>query len=172
MKISNILKKYDTDKNSGKHCYGPAYDQLFKSFNRKSNLDIIEIGTQFGESLRAWREFFPNADITGVDIVDIVEEKYPGIGYIISDVKELKMNKEFDIVIDDGSHKLSDVLYTVKNFKLKKNGMMIIEDCQAPGHWFRAIKELTEYSVEGIDLRSVNKRRDDYLIVLRNYDYN
>jgi hypothetical protein len=35
----------------------------------------------------------------------------------------MRPNKEYDIVIDDGSHKLSDVVHTVRNFKLKVVGI-------------------------------------------------
>jgi len=60
-KISHILSEYKTDKNNNEkrgHCYGKAYDLLFEPFNRLEKLDIIEIGTQYGESLLAWRDFF------------------------------------------------------------------------------------------------------------------
>lgn len=177
--ISDILTKYkdgfgSTDKNRCKkwgHCYGWAYDHIFKSFDKEAKLDLIEIGAEWGASLLAWREFFPNANIAGVDIVDKIEIKRPDIEYIFSDVKNLKPTKEYDIVIDDGSHRLSDVLYVVNNFKLKVGGVMVIEDCQAPDHWFKAIKENTRYSIEIIDLRTIYGQHDDFLIVLRNYGY-
>lgn len=171
MKISEVLIKYKTDKhkndNSG-HCYGFVYDKLFEKFDRETKLEIIEIGTAYGESLLAWYEYFPNANITGIDIVDKVENKRLDINYIISDVNNLKLDKEYDIVIDDGSHKLNDVIYTVENFKLKKNGIMVIEDCQIPNDWLEKIKSVTNYLIEVFDLRNINQRQDDYLIVLRN----
>ena len=173
-KISQILTKYETDKNlcrKNAHCYGMAYDQIFKAFDRNAKLEIIEIGTEYGESLLAWREYFPNANISGIDNVDKVENKHEKIDYIISDVKNFKPDKELDIVIDDGSHKLSDVLCTVNNFKLKLGGVMIIEDAQAPVHWFEAIQKITKYSIETIDLREMYGQRDDFVIVLRNYGY-
>lgn len=174
MKISQILSKYDTDKNldrKGGHCYGKVYDQLFKSFNRTDSLDIIEIGTEKGWSLIAWKDFFKNANVSGVDIKDVATSKRKNINYIWQDVKTMKPKEKFDIVIDDGSHKLKDVVYVVKNFKLKEGGMMIIEDCQAPDHWYEKIKKNTEYSIEAIDLRQVNNQKDDFVIVLRNYGY-
>lgn len=171
MKISEVLLKYDTDKNKDRHCYGRVYDYLFSFFDRKAPLEIIEIGTEFGESLLAWREFFPNAKITGVDIVDVVKKKRLDIKYLFTDVKDLRPKTPFDIVIDDGSHKLSEVVHVVRNFKLKAGGIMVIEDCQAPGHWYLKIKKHTQYSIECIDLREVNGQPDDYLIVLRNYGY-
>lgn len=173
-KISQILSDYGTDKNlfhKNAHCYGLAYDRLFRSFDKNAELDIIEIGIEHGDSLLAWREFFPNASITGIDIKDTVGNKMKDIKYVISDVKDYKPNKEYDIVIDDGSHKLSDVMYTVRSFKLKIGGIMVIEDCQAPNHWFEKIRKSTKYAIETIDMRKVNNQHDDFLIVLRNYGY-
>lgn len=172
--ISKLLSDFATDKNldiKRGHCYGKAYDGLFNSFDRNAKLDIIEIGTEHGESLLAWREFFPYANISGVDIEDKVKNKRKDIKYIISDVKKLKPSKKYDIVIDDGSHKLSDVVHVVRNFKLKVGGVMIIEDCQAPNHWFEKIRKNTDHSIELIDMRKVNDQHDDFIIVLRNYGY-
>lgn len=175
MKISKILSKYDTDKNTCErrgHCYGKAYDGIFRSFDRTTKLDLIEIGIENGASLLVWREFFPNASITGVDIKDMVENKHPDVEYIIEDVKNMSPEQEYDIVIDDGSHKLKDVVHTVRNFKLKEGGVMVIEDAQAPEHWFQKIRKETKYTIELIDLRGLWNPRDDFLIVLRNYGYN
>ena len=183
MKISEILTKHawktsglphGTDKNRCRkwgHCYGWAYDHIFKPFDRNGKLDIMEVGIEYGGSLLAWKEFFPNANVSGIDILDRVENKVPGVEYIICDVKEFKPNKEYDIVIDDGSHRLNDVLCTVRNFKLKLGGVMVIEDCKVSGHWYEAIKKRTKYSIEAIDLREIYKQHDDFLIVLRNYGY-
>lgn len=182
MKISEILtelggknKVYSTDKNRcGKyaHCYGKAYDHLFAPFDREAELDIIEIGIEYGPSLEAWKRFFPNANVVGVDIEDKAVKKLPGIDYIISDVKDMKPEKPFDIVIDDGSHKLRDVKHVVENFELKVGGLMVIEDCQAPDHWFEAVRKRTKYSIELIDLRDLYNSRDDFMIALHNYGYN
>ena len=153
--------------------YGPVYDSVLSHFDRNAKLDIAEIGVLYGESLRAWRECFPNANITGVDIVDNVENKINDVEYVISDVREYQPNKRFDIVIDDGSHKINDVMFTVKHFKLKVGGVMIIEDCNRPYMLFDKIKEKTKYSIECIDLREISRgpHHDDFLIVLRNYGY-
>ena len=172
MKISEILKKYDTDKNT-KHCYGKFYDRLFRSFDRNADLDIIEVGIYYGESLLAWREFFPNAYITGLDIEDIVKKKDKSIEYDISDIKDFNTAIEYVIVIDDGSHKLPDVLATIKNLQLKDGGVMVIEDLQRRKYLLRHIAKAVrkKYSLEYINLRSVRRRNDDFLIVLRNYGY-
>ena len=80
--------------------------------------------------------------------------------------------KEYDIVIDDGSHQLEDVLCTVEKFKLKEGGMMILEDCSHPHYWIRKIKNRTLYSIEAIDFRRLYQQKDNFMIVLRNYGLN
>ena len=137
MKISEILAKYgkDTDK-IWHHHYGRAYDQLFAGFDREEKLNILEVGTQKGATLLAWKEYFPNANVVGVDIVDVVPKKYrkDTVTRIITDIKKLDTNIEFDIIIDDGSHYLSDMMYVVATYfpTMKDGGVMILEDVRYP----------------------------------------
>lgn len=137
LKISEILSKYgeDTDK-IYHHRYGDAYDQLFSRFDRQAPLNILEVGTQRGSTLLAWKEYFPNANVIGVDIVDVVPEKYrvDNITRIISDIKKVDFNEGFDIIIDDGSHYLPDMIYVVATqfMLMKDKGVMILEDIRFP----------------------------------------
>ena len=137
MKISKILTKLrkDTDK-IWHHRYGKAYDSLFAHFDRKAPLNIMEVGTQKGGTLLAWKEYFPNANVVGVDIVDVVPKKYrkDTVTRIISDIKKLDTNIEFDIIIDDGSHYLADMVYVVATYfaTMKDGGVMILEDVRYP----------------------------------------
>jgi len=137
MKISKILSKYgkDTDK-IWHHRYGKAYDELFSRFDRKAPLNIMEVGTQKGATLLAWKEYFPNANVIGVDIVDVVPKKYrkDTVIRVITDIKRLDTDIEFDIIIDDGSHYLADIVYVVANYlvPLKDRGVMILEDVRFP----------------------------------------
>lgn len=143
--ISEILKRYDTDK-VDPHTYGEVYDKLFGEFNREAPLNILEIGTQKGGSLCAWKDYFPNAKITGIDIVDVVKPEYKrdDIKYITCDINEYKTNEMFDLVIDDGSHYLKDVVHSVAYFSQKLNlgGIMIIEDVQNFNVWFPTIENI------------------------------
>lgn len=140
--ISEILARYNTDKVSP-HTYGQSYDALFSQFDREEPLNILEIGIQKGGSLCAWRDYFPNATVTGIDIVDEVLPEYrrDSISYIICDINDYKTTTNFDIVIDDGSHWLKDVVHSVALFSklLNVNGIMIIEDVQKDDVWIPAI---------------------------------
>lgn len=143
--ITQILRRYDTDKETF-HRYGSTYETLFQRFNRNDKLNILEVGTQKGGSLLAWKEYFPNANVYGVDIVDVVLKKYRKntVTRIISDIKEWRNDMEWDIVIDDGSHYLLDIVYVVANYflKLKSNGVLIIEDVRFPSLIIRVIENL------------------------------
>jgi len=147
MKISEILAKYgkDTDK-IWHHNYGGAYDSLFASFDRNAPLNIMEVGTQRGATLLAWKEYFPNANVVGVDIVDVVPEKYrqDNVTRVISDIKKYETDVEFDIIIDDGSHYLGDMVYVVVNYfmKMRDKGVMVLEDVRFPELTLEVINNL------------------------------
>ncbi len=156
-KISEILATYDTDKIVGHH-YGDAYDSLFSKFDRNAPLNILEIGTQKGGSLCAWQDYFPNAKVTGVDIVDVVKPEYKrdNITYVLSDIKEWVTNDTYDIIIDDGSHFDNDVAFVLKNYvnKVREGGLLIVEDVQNSTLW------------GGYELMRTGNKYDDLLIVI------
>lgn len=145
MEITEILKKYDTDK-EWYHHYGIVYKELFKRFKRKDKLNILEVGTQKGGSLLAWKEFFPNSNVIGVDIVDVVPEEYrkDTVTRVISDIKNVKIDYDFDIVIDDGSHFIGDIVFVICEYlvKLRKGGVLVIEDVRNPNLLLRVIENI------------------------------
>jgi cephalosporin hydroxylase len=188
MKISEILLKYNTDKNKGSlrmgpgtgHFYGETYDRIFEEFDKDSEVCVIEIGVEKGGSLLAWKEYFKNGFIVGIDISDnrIDEYKSDEVYYILSDIKDpslkdnsLIKNNQFDIIIDDGSHYFNDVFYLISNYldKLKINGYLIVEDCQQPEMWLSNISPIitNDYIITTQDLRNINGNYDDYLIIIK-----
>ena len=186
MGISELLLKYITDKNHGTikniynnlddrvivenadspigHTYGKSYQDIFDNFNKDAEINFMEIGIQRGGSVMAWREYFPNANIYGIDIINVIlpEYKRDDVTYIFKDindssVKEELKDVEFDIIIDDGSHRLWDILPTVQNYlpQLRKGGFMVIEDCLNPEQYLQEVKKIVPegYSVNTKDLR-------------------
>lgn len=151
MFISDILAKYDTDK-VNPHTYGPAYDSLFAEFDQEAKLNIMEIGVQKGGSLCAWQDYFPNATVSGLDIVDVVLPEYRrhGINYILCDINDYKTDTMFDIVVDDGSHWLKDVVRAVDVFsrKLNVDGIMVIEDVQFPNKLIPTVQEVLRVNLD------------------------
>jgi hypothetical protein len=112
--FKEIFIKYDTDKTDS---YGDAYEECFTPIRNDIKL-IFEIGVNRGGSVRAFKEFFPNAIIVGIDInpdcfftdpdqrikIEIGNANQKNfIDYLIN-----KYGNP-DIVIDDGSHCSSDM---------------------------------------------------------------
>ena len=138
-KKSNNLKilfnKYGSDK-SRDHDYHLIYCNLFKNLNSVKKILEIGIGTNNenfpsnmgikgtpGASLRAFRDFFKKARIFGADIdknILFQENRIKTFHVDQSDsnsIKNLykKVGNNFDLIIDDGSHNLSDILLSFKN---------------------------------------------------------
>ena len=154
--------------------------EIFEKFDYQSNINFLEIGIQKGGSLCAWKDYFQNGNIYGIDIVDCILDEYrrSDFNYIISDIKDLSIKETlkdvmFDIIIDDGSHHINDVVFVVSNYldKLNKGGYLIIEDCQDPKYWYSIIKQLitSEYEISFRDLRNHTpySSYDNFLITIK-----
>jgi len=117
--------------------YFPIYE---KYFSRYINQPLIfwEIGVAFGGSLQMWKQYFgPHAIIVGIDIIEeckMFEEHniHVRIGCQSDHAFLENIAAEFppDIVLDDGSHVMSDIKSTFSFLynKLPKNGIYVVED--------------------------------------------
>lgn len=120
--------------------YFKTYDDHFVQL-RESPVTLLEIGVQNGGSLEIWGKFFPNAErIIGCDIDekcrDLIFEDNR-IKVFIGDANSTDVRKAiiadtpaFDIIIDDGSHVVHDVIQSFANYfpYLKVGGIFVIED--------------------------------------------
>jgi len=158
MTIQELCVKYGTDKTPELgHPYAPIYDKLFKNLKVER---ILEIGIGFretmerhikdykpGASLRVWRDFFPEAQIYGIDIgpeAMITDE--PRITTLIGDSTDydwmVSQNlPTFDIIIDDGSHEHHDQLKTANNWLPKATQFYFIEDVAWPNFQLRNLAQ-------------------------------
>lgn len=136
MTLDEIAIKYDTDKSSKIHNYTAKYDQYFSRV-RNERIKILEIGIQNGYSLKMWKEYFPQAEIYGIDVVDcssMNEDRLHTIKGSQNDLIFLKKLHEqhgpFDIIIDDGSHVSSDMRISFDFLfpLLKPTGFYVVED--------------------------------------------
>ena len=142
MNLIEIGKKYPSSKNiSG---FIQLYEKYFSSF-RNSKINILEIGVDNGDSLRIWREYFTNANICGIDILkkdfkidntEILQGDQSDKNFLSTIIQKYK---NFDIIIDDGSHLKKDV---IKSFHLlfpylNNEGLYVVEDMQTSyNHFF------------------------------------
>lgn len=110
----------------------PEFLELYKKyFSAYADLPIrmLEIGVQHGGSIELWRNSFPKWEVFGLEINPI----YAGDNIVIgdqSDKSTLEKLGKFDVIIDDGGHKMSqqqtsfDVLFRAMN----PGGLYVIED--------------------------------------------
>lgn len=173
MKISEILKGKKTDK-ANQHSYGDYYDELFSKYDREAPVRILELGVQGGGSLQAWKEYFPNAEVIGVDISDARWPEYiiPNVAFYKCDLRDFRPEGLFDIIIDDSDHFIGTQMYIVNNYLkyLKPGGTMVIEDVQAPERDSEMIRQILhkDYVFDTVDLTTESGRYDDFLIIIKN----
>jgi len=136
--------------------YFPVYDELLG--NKKEQIrKVMEIGIgstnpsypwnmnfwlytqptyRPGDSLRAWRDYFPNATIYGQNInpaTVICEDRI--LTRCADSTQTVAFSEEtFDLIIDDGCHNFESQIATFKNFwpHLAENGIYVIEDILDP----------------------------------------
>jgi hypothetical protein len=135
--LNEIGLKNGTDKSSNIHDYLKKYEKYFP-FKRTDKIKLLEIGVLNGQSVKTWKDYFINATIVGIDIMDqckhYEEERiHIEIGdqtdeYFLKNIME--KYGPFDLIIDDGSHINSHV---IKSFKvlfesLNPQGLYVVED--------------------------------------------
>ena len=138
------------------HSYSERYYDILKK-HKYDFKNIIEIGIgseeimrpivgekyTIGASLRAWRDFFPQAFIYGLDIETryFFEDERIKCFYTdqsdenelektIIEIQKINNHSGFDLIVDDGGHIVSDMVLSFKTlFKhIRSNGLYIIED--------------------------------------------
>lgn len=136
--LNDIGLRLNADKSSRFHNYLDFYQKHLpaQSFSGR----LLEIGVMDGLSMRMWREYYPDAEIVGIDIKDMsfmhntdwqIPESVQLIQCDGTDPKQVKKLGMFDIIIDDGSHYMShqqksfEILYY---HQLNKGGVYVLED--------------------------------------------
>ncbi|MTI02782.1 hypothetical protein E1297_42960 [Roseibium sp. RKSG952] len=152
MNLTDLADRYNSDKGSKKHRYSELYQMLFLPY-RDKNISFLEMGLQIGgpehgkhadrtttdaPSVRMWLEFFPKAQIHGLDVSDFSWFSDPRFTFHRCDMDTREnirnaardMHDEFDIIIDDASHASHHQQNGFLELfgKLKSGGMYIIED--------------------------------------------
>ena len=118
--------------------YFPIYERHFSKFQNQS-IVFWEIGVAGGGSLQMWQRYFGSfATIVGIDInPECKQYEENEIKVCIGDQKDKGFLQSViaqygapDIVLDDGSHIMSDIRQTFEFMydKLSKNGVYFIED--------------------------------------------
>jgi len=143
---ANIFKKIQDQG----HGFSEFYAQNLKHL-RKKEIKILEIGSYSGASAAAFVKYFTNSSVYCFDIniskFVFSSKNIHVYGLDVNNQNELektlkKINFEsnsnfFDIIIDDGSHYLSDILFSLNILfqYVKKGGIYVIEDFKHPNYY-------------------------------------
>ena len=153
--LTELMNNYGSDKGNidNHHNYSEFYSELFFN-NRKKVKNFLEIGlgtndvsmaSNMGKhgsplaSLRAWRDFFENAEIYGADIDKKILKNENKIKTFYVDqtnpqtIKTMFENigvEKFDIILEDGLHEYeANICFFENAIKyLSDDGVYIIED--------------------------------------------
>ena len=147
MKLNEIFRKYSCDKDT--HHYYEVYAKDFEP-RRNDPINILEVGIHKGSSHSSWVDYFPNAQVYGIDIFTwpdgstrITPEQISILKHervhwlkadstlpIYSDIKSAWGDVKFDFIIDDGLHTPEANTKTFENLIgfLKDDGIFYIED--------------------------------------------
>ena len=155
--LDELLFFYGSDKaeifrlkNEKGHGFSKFYNNYLSELNNEQ-INILEIGSYAGASAAAFSKYIPNSKVFCFD-VNITNFKYSSDKIFVYglDIKnEYKVSKilkqifkknkfeKFDLIIDDGSHLLSDMLFSFNFFLkyVKKNRFYIIEDFKHPNYY-------------------------------------
>jgi len=166
------------------HHYIPIYDRYLCTY-RNCGVRFLEIGVSKGGSLEMWRNYFgPEAVIFGVDIDPSCSEynnrfAQVRIGSQTDQTFMLDVVEEMggiDVVLDDGSHNMSDIVSTLRTLfpRLNRPGLYMVEDLhtaywvksgggyRSPANFFNFLRNVIDdmhrwYHEEGVNEKSIGE---------------
>jgi len=187
MSLEEIVDNSKTDKNTA-HSYLPLYQKLL-SGKKDTAKNVLEVGIHQGGSIKLWSDFFTNANIYGLDIInidyvgdEITNKKRIYLHTSIDAYNEtifntLFLSKEikFDFILDDGPHTLESMKQFIRLYSkvMTDDGILIIEDVQY-WDWIDILKnEVPEHLKQFIkvyDLRPNKNRYDDIVFTIDKFN--
>jgi hypothetical protein len=178
MSLLQLADNSRTDKNTI-HSYLPLYQGLLIK-KKETASNVLEVGIFKGGSIKLWSDFFQNATVYGLDIMNI-RDVWQGIknnkrivlytstnAYDETFFKNNFLNKniKFDFMLDDGPHTLDSMVKFIQLYSqvMTDDGILIIEDVQS-WDWIETLKNavpahLKQY-IKIYDLRKNKNRYDD-----------
>jgi hypothetical protein len=183
MSLEQIVDNSRTDKNTV-HSYLQLYQNLLVC-KKETAKNVLEIGICNGGSIKLWSDFFINAKVFGLDIMninnvwDVIKNNENIILYTSIDAYNkdfvdnhfIKQNIKFDFMLDDGPHSLESMKQFIKLYSqlMTDDGILIIEDVQS-FDWIDTLKDevpahLKQF-IKVYDLRKNKNRYDDIVFTI------
>ena len=183
MSLEEIVDNAKTDKNTD-HSYLPLYQNLLIS-KKETAKNVLEVGISYGGSIKLWSDFFTNANIYGLDVINIdmvwegIKNNEKIILHTSTDAYDndffithfLNKNIKFDFMLDDGPHSLESMKQFIKLYSqiMTDDGILIIEDVPF-WEWIDTLKnevpENLKQFIKVYDLRENKNRYDDIVFTI------
>lgn len=149
--LTDLSDRYGSDKGSTKHRYTELYQMLFLPYHNRP-IQFLEMGLQIGgpehgesadrkttdlPSVRMWLEYFPKAQVHGLDVSDFSWFHNDRFSFHRCDMDRradiaavAARMPAFDIILDDASHASHHQQNALLELfpRLKPGGLYIIED--------------------------------------------
>lgn len=181
--LEEIVDNLRTDKNTT-HSYLPLYQELLIS-KKENAKNVLEVGIFHGGSIKLWSDFFTNATVYGLDLIDsdcvwdVIKNNEKIILHTSTDAYNndffinnfLNKNIKFDFMLDDGPHTLESMkqFITLYSQVMTDDGILIIEDVQ-DWSWIDLLKnevpENLQQFIKVYDLRPNKNRYDDIVFTI------
>jgi hypothetical protein len=176
--LTDLADRFGSDKGSSKHRYTELYHMLFAPLRRRK-ISFLEMGLLIGgpehgasadretkdlPSIRMWLEFFPKAQVIGLDVSDFAWFAHPRFRFVRCDMDRRENLAAvageigaLDVVIDDASHASHHQQYGFLELfpKLKSGGLYVIEDLR----WQPATYEREGFTKTAALFRGFSERR-------------
>lgn len=180
--LNELFNYYGTDKGSKVknpfnkksklyvgHGFGKFYERYFSKF-KNENMNLLEIGAWEGASLASFTNYFPKAQIYGIDRNFKLKYKSNRLNFFYCDTTNQKSlcklhkfikNIRFKVIIDDGSHFLKDMIHNIKFFfpYLQGGGYYIIEDYNFPKYYKYLDNSLGEELLIDNIIKKIKKKK-------------
>lgn len=134
MTLQEIGIKHNTDK-ATLHFFLDGYEKFLISCDIQVKV-LVEMGIWEGGSLRMWSEYFPYAEVIGLDFDAAKCFSEDNIKCYVADqnrpetILDALVGKDVDLFIDDGGHMMTQQIDTFNTVwpTLKKGAVYILED--------------------------------------------
>ena len=170
--LDQLFKFYKTDKSSEHHGFFEFYEYHLHSL-KNEKINIVEIGSAKGASAAAFYSYFNDCRIFCLDNhIENFKYKSKYIHPILIDCsQEVEIEKFYrskklkllniDLLIDDGSHRLDDIIKSIKfHFKkIKSKGYYIIEDYLHPNYYDHCSNNSEEIKIDQLLKNIKNKTK-------------
>lgn len=158
IELDKIGLETGTDKNSLQHNYLRKYEFFIKKF-KNEDIRLVELGIYYGDSLKMWERYFPNAEIVGVDINSACKQYESNRTKVevcdlgsIENLSQIGKTYSPHIIVDDASHMWSHQIKALVILfpYIESGGIYIVEDI-GTSFWKYKDSSFADATISGYD---------------------